>query len=280
MRLKAKRAYSAACQRSEGAEDKQRKTYSISDDDEAAHGLGDGQDLLGRLFEDLDPRSTRCRGPRAQIGETLGNVSSGHHEVVSLEDGLVVLGTCRCRSNVGLQAAEKGSEDGAEEGDLLLGDLVEDGDESADCFEEVKLRVEEGRGAGSLGEEVVGGSIEGGELGGDVEEVLWELRSATGEVRSKEVGTHLHASEDLGDELARNLSLDDRLGLVDEATEEVEDASLDSLFALMQTAVAKKEGRVSFASSLAQGTQYETHCSSKKLGRICWMYSGHSLKKS
>lgn len=80
---------------------------------------------------------------------------------------------CRCgRPNVGLQAGEKRSEDGTEKSDLLIRDLVENGDEGSDSFEEVELRVEKGRGGSGFGEDGVGGWFVRGELGGDVEEIL------------------------------------------------------------------------------------------------------------
>lgn len=65
----------------------------------------------------------------------------------------------RRRTEVRLQAVDERSEDRGEEGDLLLGDLVQNRDEDTDRFEEVELGVEVAWGARRFVEEVEGGGL-------------------------------------------------------------------------------------------------------------------------
>ena len=171
IRLNAKRA----CQRlrqSKRTASGEYSTNSISNDNESAHSLRDRQDSFRRLLEHSDPLSSRSRRPRAQIRESLRNISNGHDEMMRLVNGVVVCCRLRRRSHVRLETGKERSEDGAEEGDLLLRNLVENRNERSDRFEEVELGVEAGGGAGGFRQRCVGGRI-GVEDGVDDEEVLW-----------------------------------------------------------------------------------------------------------
>lgn len=130
-----------------------RSAHGAPNDDEPAHRLGANEDSPGRLLVDVDPVARRSRRPRREVRESLGDAADGHDEVVGLVDGGEVLGAGRRRARVELDAGEQRGEDGAEKGDLLLGDLVEDRDERADGLEEVQLGVEERGRSGRFGED-------------------------------------------------------------------------------------------------------------------------------
>lgn len=76
--------------------------------------------------------------------------------MVCLEDGNKVLLAGCGRSSARLEAREERGKDGTEKGDLLVGDLVENGDEGTDSLEEVELRVEESGRSGRFCENLYG----------------------------------------------------------------------------------------------------------------------------
>lgn len=82
--------------------------------------------------------------------------------------------TARCRSDVRLEVLEERVENGVEEDDLLVGDLIENRNEGADGLEEVELGIEDGWSRGGFSEDGYGGRFRVGERGGNDEKVLCE----------------------------------------------------------------------------------------------------------
>jgi hypothetical protein len=106
--------------------------------------------------------------------------------MMRLEHRLEIFRARCCGTDVRLEVFEERVEDGIEEDDLLVGDLVEDGDEGADGFEEVELGVEDGGGGGGFGEDDFGGRFGVGEGSGHDEEVLPLRKEVSGEEQRQE----------------------------------------------------------------------------------------------